>query len=161
MQERPEITSIPREADDDSESLPPLPEGMEPLVTIQTLDIEKFVEDALQKSPGKTLSQPDKMRLLHEFTCARARIEIIDSSVRMTLTEGMEKLRSEGSYVEYASGEKCQSVKGVLTVGEQMENKGQRLFYFYPEEFPEVYEKRKEKTNVATLAMRRILSVLQ
>jgi hypothetical protein len=151
---------MPLESDADS-SLPPLPEGMDPVATIASLELEKLLTEAESKFPGKELGRPEKMRLMHELTCARARIEMLDSEVRMAFVEGMEKLRGEGSYVEFSQGQPCQGIQGVLSAGEETEEKGTRLFYFYPEEFPEIYEKRGEKKKVAELSMRRILSMVQ
>ena len=70
-------------------------------------------------------------------------------------------MKPRGKFVEYRPGDKYQTFKGVLTSGEIMKGGGVRMFYFYPERFPEIYAKVRRKAEVAEAATRRVLAILQ
>ena len=68
-------------------------------------------------------------------------------------------MKARGDYVEYARGEHYQAVPGVLSAGEETENGGVQLFYLYPEEFGDIYAKRKRRETET--AVRKVVSLLQ
>lgn len=161
----PALTATePADADrSQGESLPPLPVGVNPEQFVKTdgLDLKAVVEDPRYNPAGKEPTRVEKLRMVAEIKRASALMEVLDAEVRVAIADGMEQLRSRGEYIDYAPGEKYQHAPGVLTAAEQIENNGTRMFYLQPQDFPELYAKKKERNVVAERGVRRVLAQLQ
>lgn len=49
----------------------------------------------------------------------------------------------------------------MLTFGEKTERGDMRIYYVYPEEFPEVYEVRAERELVAERALQEVIAIIE
>jgi hypothetical protein len=157
---RPESEGAPpglKEEAPNGEDLPTLPDGIRPVEFLKEWDLNTFLQDQRWNPGGRKLSRAEKKRALAEVTFANSMAEILESQLRAEIAEAMEKLGEAGNYVDYASGERPMPVPGVLTAGEDTAEKGMRIYYFYPEDFPGIYEKRKEKQKIAERTVRRLL----
>ena len=144
----------------EEEDLPPLPEGVQPERMVENLDLEEFFQNPAYNSSGEVPTREEMQWALSELTIARARREILESQMRVDITQAMGEMREQGDYVAYAADERPQSVRGVLTAGEPAVNGGTRIYYLHPEQFPSIYEKKTEKKEIAKLAIRRLLSLV-
>jgi hypothetical protein len=61
--------------------------------------------------------------------------------------------------MDYAPGEKYHEAAGVLTCAERLPNGLTRLFYFYPEAFPELYQLRTDRIRVAQEAVQKLMAM--
>lgn len=143
---------------DDLENLPSLPDGIRPEAVVAK-DIGSILEDPELNPKGKQLSRIEGVAASAVLTQAQCRMKILESEISVAVTNGVEKLREKGAFIDYAKGEKYDKAPGVVTAGEATEN-GLRMFYLYPEEFPEVYDKKTEKKKVAEAAARQLVSLL-
>ena len=70
------------------------------------------------------------------------------------------KLKERGDYVDYARGEVYHSELGVITFGEDLQERGMRIFYLFPEEFPEIYAMKDEVKRLPEIGIRRVLQLI-
>jgi hypothetical protein len=141
--------------------LPPLPPGTNAACVIREQSLVDIFHNPTFNPSGKRLSRLEAARARVELARARARQEVLDAEVSLRFAEGMDQLTVEGAYVDYGPGERFETVKGVLTGGQELPDGGTRMFHYYPEEFPEIYDKRQETRRVAELSLRRVLSMFQ
>jgi len=143
----------------DLEGLPPLPEGIYP---------ESFLgEDGLanlmtkyQNDSGRGLVGVELLRAMNLFAEAKAKVDVLKSRISLECAQAAQKLLERGDYVDYAPGEKYHTEPGLITYGHDLGERGMRMFYLYPEEFPEIYAMKKEKALVAEIGIRRLLQTL-
>lgn len=139
-----------------------VPEGVRPLSFLRDRKgLESLLEDPRFNPTGRKFLRAESFALNAELVRARAQIEILDAEISAATTAGMETLRERGAYLEYAEGEKYDTVPGVLTAGEEMPHGATRMFYLYPDEFGEIYEKRKRRKDISSRATRRIATMMQ
>ena len=105
-------------------------------------DLTEILSDPLLNPKAKNLTYVETARARLELTRAQSLMNIIDGEIRLEYNLGMEELRSEGQFIEHAPGETYHKIDGVLTAGQIIPDGGVRMFYFYPERFPQVYEKK-------------------
>jgi hypothetical protein len=143
----------------DLDGLPPLPDGIYP---------ESFLgEDGFanlmtkyQNDSGRGLVGVDLLRAMNLFAEAKARVDVLKSRISLECAQSAQKLLERGDYIDYAPGEKYHTEPGVITYGHDLGERGMRMFYLYPEEFPEIYAMKKEKALVAEIGIRRLLETL-
>src|SRR5688572_14193695 len=127
----------------------------------ESTDISALLENPainpLQRQPGYM----ESMRILHEVINANAHIDILSSTYRLRMAEARTKLSEAQRYIDYAPGERYMVEQGVLTFGEKNVEGGTRLYYLYPEEFPEVYAIRERRSKVAGESLRKVRDLLQ
>ncbi len=140
-------------------NLPEIPGGLNPELVLGR-DIADLVSDHALNPSGDRFDRIGAARVSLALARARERVNVLDAEVRLAIAEAIERMRAEGRYVEYRSDERYQQVHGALTVGEETEWGGVRMFYLFPEEFPEIHEKRSEKAAIAERAVRELLSAL-
>jgi len=145
----------------EAEQLPPLPPGIQPARFLEEWDAAAFFQDQRWNPDQKELTRAQKNRAVAEVTYAKSMADVLNAQVRAEVAEGMEKMRAAGSFVEYGQGERPVAVSGVFTSGEETEERGMRLYYFYPEEFPGIYQKRQDKRIIVETAVRRLLSLFK
>lgn len=140
---------------------PPLPEdvGDKALSTLATMNLEEFLE--ANNPDGKVLSRLARQKADNVWTQGRAWVELLESEVRLGIVEGMEELTKGGEFVSYEEDQAPVEVPGVITAGEPRAGGGMNVFYFYPEDFPELYAKKGEKVKVAEYTLRRLLALTQ
>ena len=130
-------------------------------MVVKNLDLKSFFDDPRYNPNRVELTQAQKVKAYSITTAARARFKIIDVEIQAGCAEVMEYMRKDGEFIKYGQGERPQPAEpGLITVGEVTEDKGMRLYYFYPEEFPEIYEMREEKKKVSERALRELLSLV-
>lgn len=156
----PELTTVA--AVETPEVLPPVPEGVHPQTFFRDRpDIEAVLADARFNPDQRELTRVERFKVWAEVTRSRARLDVLDAELHASVNEGMERLREHGEFVEYDKGEKYAAIAGVLSAAEELPNERLRMFYLYPPEFPEIYEKRKEREAVAESGVRRLRSMLE
>jgi len=146
--------------DGENDSLPSLPDGMQPeFFLMKSLSVKSIVEDPRFNPDGKVLTRAERYRLKAILTRGRATAEVIEAEISAATFAGMETLREYGDYIEYAKGERYHVERGVHTGGEAVDDAGGiRMFYLYPEEYPEIYEAKRTKKKVAETAAREVVS---
>lgn len=111
------------------------------------MDLKAVVQDPRYNPTGTETTRVEKLRM--------------DAEVHVVVADGMEQLRARGEYIDYAADETFQTAPGVVSSAEQLENNGTRMYYLQPQDFPELYAKKKERSAVAERAVRRVLGQLQ
>ena len=146
------------QADPGESELPALPQGVIPEHVVSKEFMEVLSDPLLNPTQKKlTMVEASKVRL--ELARAQGLTNILDSEIKLEYNLGMEKLRAEGSFIEYQNGEKYQTFDGVLTAAQPIPG-GIRMFYFYPEQYPQIYEKKSQRKEISTIATRRIVGIL-
>ncbi len=132
-----------------------------PVHLLQGSDVFKLMGNLSINPTGKSISQEDRAYLDIELDKARSIISLIESEKRQNAVNAIKDLRSKGEYVEYEAGVAPEIVPGVLTGEEHDEESGKsRVFYFYPEKFPEMYDSEKLKLKVAQVALGSLVNQL-
>jgi len=126
-------------------------------------DLEGILSDPKCNPEGRELTQEELRELmtaLRDYTFFEHRAAMLIQ--RKIIRPEMEKLREEGAYVEYGVGETPPAVEGVsISVGEPAGDwKSFRLFYFYPEDYPDLYELEEARKARAELAALRAYLIL-
>ncbi len=120
-------------------------------------DLHGLLKDPKWNPEGRQLTAEELSKLKeavedYRFFARTARQLRFEELVRPEL----ERLRSEGAYVEYPRDKPPPAVPGVtITVAEPSEDAGSfRIYYFYPEDYPELYrlaEAEKERAEEAAI----------
>ena len=158
-----ESSSAEKPVEPNEDHLPPVPEGVVPeqFLRMEDDDLKAIVADSRYNPTGREPTRVEKLRMVAELRRASAQIEVLSADIRVTVADGMEKLRSRGEYIDYAPGERYQSSPGVLSASEKTEGGGTRIFYLQPQDFPELYAKKLERKKAAEMGVRRVLGELQ
>ncbi len=141
-------------------NLPPIPEGISPESTVSRELSEILANEKLNPTKRKKLSSIDGAEALLELARVQSALRVLDSEILFETARGMEVLRQKGAYIEYAPGERYEVLEGVKTAAE-VEEEITRMFYFYPEQFPGIYERIGLKANTAETSLRKLLSIFQ
>jgi len=144
---------------EDLSALPTVPKGVVPERLVRR-DLMAILADPVVNPSGKKLDTLESARVRAELVRAKSLLDILDSEIRLDYNLGMEELRTESEFIEYAPGQKYQTFEGVLTAGEVIPNGGMRMFYLYPERFPQVYEKKRKQSEIAEASTRKLLALL-
>jgi hypothetical protein len=144
----------------DQRILPPLAQGTNPLDFI-TGPLDEILKDPVLNPKRKRLSALETALAGAELTRAQGELNTLDSEIRLEVVQGMEKLRPQGAFIEYAPGDNYLKEEGVLTAGEKTPEGGLRMFYLRPIDFPDIYEKKMKKEQIAEAALRRLLGILE
>jgi len=144
---------------EDLSALPPIPAGVSAR-NVVSRDLMEILSDPVLNPKGKKLTMVEASRAQAELVRAQSLTSILEAEIRVEYNVGMEELKAQGEFIEYAPGEKRQTFEGVVTTGEIIPGGGVRMFYLYPERFPEIYEKKRTKAEVAEAATRKILALL-
>jgi hypothetical protein len=142
------------------ESLPPLPDGVKPPAVLAK-ELPDLLGDRSLNPAARQLGLVETARAQGELVKARCALKVLDSETEVDVAVGMEALRREGAYVEYKTGERYEKAPGVITSGESIPGDGVRMFYLYPEKFPEIYERRVRKEAIAEESARRLLAIIR
>ena len=102
----------------------------------------------------------EKLEVGCELAIAQSRIEILDKEIQKICVTHVDRMREEGAYVEYGPGEPPDPAQ-VITFGETTERGGMRIYYFYPDEFKEIYEKQEEQKKTGELLVRPLLQLAE
>jgi len=156
------VDGDPEESQDPDQLLPPLPEEARPVPMALTADLDLLLRDPLINPNGRELNQVDRMLAEKALATARATSDVMESQIRVSLTAGMEKMRERGAFIEYAKGEIVEKHEpDIITAGENGANDSLRLYYFYPDEFPEIYERKREIKDACSQAIRQVMALLK
>jgi hypothetical protein len=142
------------------ESLPPLPPGTRGRVVL-TADLDRLLSDGKLNPEKKELDPVTRLRAEQALTEARAKADVLESQIRVELRAGMEMMRERGAFIQYAPGAKVEGSKGIITAGESSEDGGMRLYRYYPEEFPDIYDRKREIEAACEISLRQVLSLLE
>jgi len=145
--------------DVDPEDLPRLPEGFDAEAVLGEEHLADLVR-RLRADPDRRLDGLETAKALGILAESKARLDLLRSRIRMTTLEGAEVLRERGDFLEFARGEKYVSEPGEVSFGEDLGEAGTRLFYFFPEEFPELYAMRAERQRVPAIGIRTLLRLI-
>lgn len=141
------------------EDLPQIPHGVDPERLLRDKELGDLVLE-LRQDEARCLGPVETQRAYLALTEARAQMDVLDRKVQLAIIEGMEVLRGRGDYVEYAQGEKYESAPGVISFGEDLGALGMRIFYLFPEEFPDIYALRARKSRVSEDALRSLMAII-
>jgi len=127
-------------------------------------DLYGLLEDPKWNPEGKELTEEERQGLRaaledYRFYHSQARSLIHKKIIRPE----MDKMREEGAYIEYKLGE-TPPVQGVpISVAEPAARDGKtfRLFLFYPEDYPELYELEEARKARAKLSAVRAFLILR
>jgi hypothetical protein len=141
------------------EELPPLPLDLDPQLALEDLDPQQFIaQHAAGAAASADFSRLDRLLAEHEVTAARSQIAAIDSRLNIEVTRGYELLRQGGKGVFVPDGELPDVTDPRICAGETVDG-GTLLYYFAPDEFPQIYEMKEEQRTIAELAIRRLLKM--
>lgn len=118
-------------------------------------------ENAAINPRGTTPDHLQKMRILRELVQANAEIEFVTSDLHVEVAEARTKLAEAREFFDYVPGEKYLVEEGVVTFAEKTETGDTRMYYLYPEEFPEVYELKKRRKEIAGESLQRVMVILR
>ena len=85
----------------------------------------------------------------------RAKVEVLRSRISLGCARAAQKLLERGDYLDYTPGERYHTEPGVITFGHDLGEQGMRMFYLYPEEFPEIYTMKEEEALAEEIGIRR------
>jgi hypothetical protein len=123
------------------------------------LDVEK---DQRLNPTGRRLSPVERLWVDALLTRGRAMMEILESERRARQREAMDWMREAGDYREYLEREPYEVREGALTAAENLPppQKGIRMYYFTPDQFPEIHELTRRKGEEAEKALQDVLGVI-
>jgi hypothetical protein len=127
----------------------------------KSMNISEILENPAINPEQKQPDYLQTVRIIRELTQANAQIDIVSSDYRLKMAEARTKLAGVQQFIDYARGEKYLIEKGVLTFGEKTETGQTRIYYLYPEEFPEVYELRERRRAIPNESLRKVRDLLQ
>jgi hypothetical protein len=130
--------ALKEETQDMQADLPPLPEDIHDSVAfVRGLDPAKFYADPRRNPSGRDFSATERIRLSSEVAIARNQIDILEKEIQIICADNMDRMREEGDYVEYASGERPASAgPGVVSFGEMTEHESRLFFLLSSDERP-------------------------
>ena len=150
---------------EDTETLPPLPKEVAPRFLLSRFrdkgDLGGIILNPQLNPEGKKPDPIEEVMILREVMRANARIDMLHADLQLGVAEARAVLAAAGEYTDYAPGEEYMRQRDAVSLGERTEDGSTRMYYMYPEEFPEIHEMRAEQTEVADRAIRRIMSILQ
>jgi hypothetical protein len=156
-----EAASLPNKEPAPDTALPPLPVGLDIVSSVTTADLDFLLRSEKLNPRKKELGKVDRMRAEAVLAKARATSDVLESEIRVDLTAGMERMREQGAFVSYARDEMVPPDKGTITAGEVGENGAMRLYYFYPEQYPDIYQRKQAIKAACEVAIREVLSLLE
>ena len=137
----------------------PLPQGVNPIHFVQTLDLREFFDNPEFNTGQADLEPVDKQRAVNVLDRAQARLIELRSDIHLLEVEESRKLHAEGLYVDYGRGERRHVEKGVHTMGEPLPGGGMRIYHFRPEEYPRIHELKRELTTVSEDTVWRLMAL--
>jgi hypothetical protein len=128
---------------------------------VRHVDFDKIVGDPRLNPSGRKLSRLEATKAHAELTRGKAMTDILESEAKVKIVEAMDTLRESGDYVEYSSGERYEVIEGAISSAEEVGPGQIRMFYFLPQDFPEMHAKKREKEEVAGVALRKISAIVR
>ncbi len=144
---------------DSADDGPALPAGVSAQSIVDT-ELPDLLKDQRFNPRQKRLTPIEATRASEEILQARAKKMLLSSEIRLAVVEGMELLRERGDFTVYEKGQRVEGIQGVLSAAEILQGGQSRLFYLFPDDFPELYEKRTERREVAKKAAKNVLAIL-
>jgi len=142
----------------EGEAVPSLPQGLS-AEEIVASEIKDILSDERLNPQRRKPNRIEKAEIVLELHRAQEAVKVLESEIGLEVARGMEALREKSAYIEYGPGERYEIMKGVLTVAELVKDRT-RMFYFYREQFPGIYEKRKRKSAIVDAAARRLIAII-
>jgi hypothetical protein len=122
-------------------------------------DLDEVLINEYINPQRKKLDRLENAQAQLELARAQEKLKVLDCEILLEAAKGIESLRNDGSYIEYAPGENYQTIEGIMT-GAEIIPSGTRMFYFYPERFSELYVKKETKEQAAQDALRNIYRII-
>ena len=144
---------------DEPETAEPLPEGLRPASYLADERLVDLVTE-YRKDPERRLGAAETARALEILAATRARVEVLRSRALRAKVEAADALRERGEFVDYAPGESYHREPGVITHGEDLGDAGMRIFYRFPEQFPEIYDFETERRRAPARGVREVLAIV-
>ena len=144
---------------EEPETAEPLPEGLRPASYLADETLAELVTQ-YRKDPERRLSAAETARALEILAATRARVEVLRSRALRAKVEAADVLRERGEFVDYAPGETYHREPGVITHGEDLGDAGMRIFYLFPEEFPDIYDLEAERRRAPARGIREVLAIV-
>lgn len=144
----------------EKEDLPPLPEGIDAVAVISNLNPAEFFDNPEYNPEKKVPSRPEIMAAINEVNAAKANMDMVNGEVQLAVVKALEDLKAGGHFTEYQKGQAPEAVEGVLSAAETTEDGGMRMFYFYPQDYPEIYQTKDKAKDIAESSFRRLLSMV-
>lgn len=125
--------------------------------------LDELLADTEINPEKRTLGRVDYSRAGVVMAEAKSRIGMLTSEIEFELASGMERLRGQGEYVEYLRTDPppVSEDRRVLSVAEPGEGGLMRLYWLFPEEFPAIYSKRRERDDASRRAIRELMAIIR
>ena len=154
-------TEVGRLALEDSATLPPLTDGVDPLMAMD-LDLEKFLADQRFNPTGKKPSRLAQSEIYGALLRAKHEIEILESEKHTELIRARDEMETKGDFLYFQPGEPpVPAEPGVLRAAAQTESGAVKMFSYDPVRFQEIYGFDGKKSEAGGLGLRRALKSLQ
>jgi hypothetical protein len=139
---------------------PPLPEKVrDPRYFVEHLNVPEFFADPDFNPNSVELSPSEKVRAMTDVDIAKLQIKVLEKEILRVCAENVDRMREEGDFVQYARGQAPDPVEpGMVTYGETIPGGGMRVYYFFPEEYESIYERRERQREICVSTVRRLLS---
>ena len=148
-------------AHDDAAALPPLPEGVDPLIA-KDMDLEKFLNDQRFNPTGKMPSRLSQAEIYSSLLRAKQEMEILESEKHTALIRARDAMETQGDFLYFEPGEPpVPGEPGVLRAAAQTESGAVKMFSYEPARFQEIYGFDGKQSEAASLGLRRSLKSLQ
>lgn len=146
---------------EDSESSVELDEVLQGfLATLDGVDSSLFLSVL---DPEKKNKKPDRAELLEIENClliGSGLMKIMQGYIFKIISTGADRLRTDRAFIEYSPGDRYEVLPGVLTYGEGFDGDKVRMFYYFPDEFPDLYKAKKAIELIVNECARHVVSIL-
>lgn len=137
-----------------------LADGLDPSRIVEETDLQAILADRRLNPDNRTPSFAESTKAVSILRQAKAVKEILDAEILRVLAEGGDAMRREGAYVTYQPGEAYIVEPETLTFAEQAEDGSIRMFYFYEDEYPDLYVKQRLRDSVASRAVEAVSEIV-
>jgi hypothetical protein len=141
------------------ERLPALPSELDPSSALPAERLPDLVTQ-YRANPERRLDGLETARAFNIMAEARTRREVLQTRIQVATIEAAKTLKERGEFIEYGPGELYYSEPGIISYGEDLGDRGMRMFYLSPAEFPEIYAMREERERVPEIGARRLLALI-
>jgi hypothetical protein len=152
------VEEAPARSPDSAEAA--VPEKIrDPKFFVENLDVPSFFADPDFNPESVDLSPSEKVRAMTDVDIAKLQLKLLEKEILRICAENVDQMRQEGDFVEYPRGQAPDPIeRGVVTYGETTPSGGMRVFYFFPEAFESIYEKRRLQRMIGESTVRRLLA---
>ncbi len=127
---------------------------------IMGMSLNDINKDIRLNPKNRKLNRIETAEAMLELSKVEGMRKILDNKIILEVAKDMEILRSSRSFVEYINGEQYATIEGVMTSAEPTRD-GIRMFYIYPEKFPEVYDFKEQRKQIIEEGLYKLLELFR